>query len=183
MALLQIAEPGQSTVPHEHRLAAGIDLGTTNSLVASVQSGLPKTLTDADGTDIVPSIVSYQENEVLVGAAAQVKSIADPQNTIVSAKRLIGRGLSDIQAKYPSLPYEFGGKENHPTLITRKGEVDPVQVSSEILKTLSTRAEASLGGELEGVVITGSDRRKHSVTVVFRDCEVCLPTASCDRNV
>ena len=154
MALLQIAEPGQSTVPHEHRLAAGIDLGTTNSLVASVQSGLPKTLTDADGTDIVPSIVSYQENEVLVGAAAQVKSIADPQNTIVSAKRLIGRGLSDIQAKYPSLPYEFGGKENHPTLITRKGEVDPVQVSSEILKTLSTRAEASLGGELEGVVIT-----------------------------
>lgn len=154
MALLQIAEPGQSTVPHEHRLAAGIDLGTTNSLVASVQSGLPKTLTDADGTDIVPSIVSYQENEVLVGAAAQAKSIADPQNTIVSAKRLIGRGLSDIQAKYPSLPYEFGGKENHPTLITRKGEVDPVQVSSEILKTLSTRAEASLGGELEGVVIT-----------------------------
>ncbi len=154
MALLQIAEPGQSTVPHEHRLAAGIDLGTTNSLVASVQSGLPKTLTDADGTDIVPSIVSYQENEVLVGAAAQSKSIADPQNTIVSAKRLIGRGLSDIQAKYPSLPYEFGGKENHPTLITRKGEVDPVQVSSEILKTLSTRAEASLGGELEGVVIT-----------------------------
>ncbi|GLX84920.1 chaperone protein HscA [Thalassotalea loyana] len=154
MALLQIAEPGQSTVPHEHRLAAGIDLGTTNSLVASVQSGLPKTLTDADGTDIVPSIVSYQENEVLVGAAAQAKSIADPQNTIVSAKRLIGRGLSDIQAKYPSLPYEFGGKENHPTLITRKGEVDPVQVSSEILKTLSARAEASLGGELEGVVIT-----------------------------
>ena len=154
MALLQIAEPGQSTVPHEHRLAAGIDLGTTNSLVASVQSGLPKTLTDADGTDIVPSIVSYQENEVLVGAAAQAKSIADPQNTIVSAKRLIGRGLSDIQAKYPSLPYEFGGKENHPPLITRKGEVDPVQVSSEILKTLSARAEASLGGELEGVVIT-----------------------------
>ncbi|QOL25392.1 Fe-S protein assembly chaperone HscA [Thalassotalea sp. LPB0316] len=154
MALLQIAEPGQSTVPHEHRLAAGIDLGTTNSLVASVQSGLPKTLTDAQGQDIVPSVVSYQEGATLVGADAQAKSVIDPQNTIVSAKRLIGRSLSDIQAKYPSLPYQFAGKENHPTLLTRCGEVDPVQVSSEILKSLSERAQASLGGELEGVVIT-----------------------------
>lgn len=154
MALLQIAEPGQSTVPHEHRLAAGIDLGTTNSLVASVQSGLPKTLTDESGKDIVPSVVSYQEDNVLVGDEAQALSIADPENTIVSAKRLIGRSLADIQAKYPSLPYQFAGQENHPTLMTRQGEVDPVQVSSEILKTLASRAQQSLGGELEGVVIT-----------------------------
>ena len=154
MALLQIAEPGQSTVPHEHRLAAGIDLGTTNSLVASVQSGLPKTLSDEQGNDIVPSIVSYQESGILVGDEAHQVSMSDPQNTIVSAKRLIGRSLSDIQAKYPSLPYHFAGQENHPTLLTRAGEVDPVQVSSEILKNLAARAEKSLGGELEGVVIT-----------------------------
>ncbi len=154
MALLQIAEPGQSTVPHEHRLAAGIDLGTTNSLIASVQSGSTKTLIDSDGSDIVPSIVSYQENETLVGKAAQALSVKDAKNTITSAKRLIGRSLTDIQSKYPSLPYEFCGDENHPEIMTRNGAVNPVQVSAEILKTLNARAEASLGGELTGVVIT-----------------------------
>ncbi|QBG35424.1 Fe-S protein assembly chaperone HscA [Litorilituus sediminis] len=154
MALLQIAEPGQSTVPHEHRLAAGIDLGTTNSLIASVQSGSTKTLIDSDGSDIVPSIVSYQENETLVGKAAQALTVKDAKNTITSAKRLIGRSLTDIQSKYPSLPYEFCGDENHPEIMTRKGAVNPVQVSAQILKTLNARAEASLGGELTGVVIT-----------------------------
>ena len=154
MALLQIAEPGQSTVPHEHRLAAGIDLGTTNSLIASVKSGLAETLTDSEGKDIVPSIVSYQEQQVLTGNAAKAFSIKDPVNTIVSAKRLIGRSLADIQAKYPSLPYQFGGDENHPEIVTRQGSKNPVEVSAEVLKTLNARAEQALGGELTGVVIT-----------------------------
>ena len=154
MALLQIAEPGQSTVPHEHRLAAGIDLGTTNSLIASVQSGNASTLNDDQGRDILPSIVSYQTENTLVGQAAQALSIEDAQNTITSAKRLIGRSLADIQSKYPSLPYDFCGDENHPEIMTRQGAVNPVQVSAEILKSLNLRAQAALGGELTGVVIT-----------------------------
>jgi len=166
MALLQIAEPGQSTVPHEHRLAAGIDLGTTNSLIASVKSGLSETLMDSEGRDILPSIVSYQENEVLVGNAAKAHSVSDPENTIVSAKRLIGRSLADISNKYPSLPYTFSGNENHPSITTRTGEVNPVQVSAEILKNLKQRAESALGGELTGVVITVpayfDDAQRHS---------------------
>ncbi|WP_281556359.1 Fe-S protein assembly chaperone HscA [Thalassomonas sp. RHCl1] len=154
MALLQIAEPGQSTVPHEHRLAAGIDLGTTNSLVASVKSGLTETLADENGDDILPSVVSYQAQEILVGKAAEAFAVSDAENTIVSAKRLIGRSLEDIRGKYPSLPYSFSGDENHPDIQTRQGTVNPVQVSSEILKNLSQRAEKALGGELTGVVIT-----------------------------
>ncbi|WP_371188554.1 Fe-S protein assembly chaperone HscA [Thalassotalea maritima] len=154
MALLQIAEPGQSSVPHQHKLAAGIDLGTTNSLVATVMSGLPKTLVDASGQDILPSIVSYQAEQTLVGLAAKQHAISDPENTIVSAKRLIGRSLSDIQSKYPSLPYEFCGEPSHPSINTRVGAKNPVQVSAEILKALSQRAQMSLGGELQGVVIT-----------------------------
>lgn len=166
MALLQIAEPGQSTVPHEHRLAAGIDLGTTNSLIASVKSGLSETLVDNEGQDILPSVVSYQETEILVGNAAKAHSVSDPENTIVSAKRLIGRSLADISKKYPSLPYSFTGDENHPSISTRTGEVNPVQVSAEILKSLKLRAEAALGGELTGVVITVpayfDDAQRHS---------------------
>ncbi len=154
MALLQIAEPGLSSVPHQHRLAAGIDLGTTNSLVASVKSGLPETLQDSNGSDITPSIVSYQQDTVLVGHAAEAFSVKDPQNTIKSVKRLIGRSLSDIKSKYPALPYEFSGEDNHPKLVTRQGEQDPVQVSAKILSQLVERAKSSLGGELEGVVIT-----------------------------
>ena len=154
MALLQIAEPGQSTVPHEHRLAAGIDLGTTNSLIASVQSGNARTLSDDQDRDLLPSIVSYQADNILVGHTAQAFSIEDAPNTITSAKRLIGRSLPDIQSKYPSLPYEFCGDENHPEIMTRQGAINPVQVSAEILKSLKLRAEAALGGELTGVVIT-----------------------------
>ena len=158
MALLQIAEPGQSTVPHEHRLAVGIDLGTTNSLIASVQSGEASTLADHQGRDILPSIVSYQDpsqgNNILVGEEAKAYSISDAQNTIVSAKRLIGRSLSDIESKYPSLPYQFCGDENHPEIVTRQGNINPVQVSAEILKSLAQRAEIALGGELTGVVVT-----------------------------
>ena len=162
MALLQIAEPGQSTVPHEHRLAAGIDLGTTNSLIASVQSGNATTLADQQGRDILPSIVSYQNpsqneslvSDILVGEEAKALSVSDPQNTIVSAKRLIGRSLADIRSKYPSLPYQFCGDENHPEIVTRQGNINPIQVSAEILKTLAQRAEQALGGELTGVVVT-----------------------------
>jgi len=154
MALLQIAEPGQSTVPHEHRLAAGIDLGTTNSLIASVQSGNPRTLPDDQGHDILPSVVSYQADRILVGESAQALSVEDAENTITSAKRLIGRSLPDIQSKYPSLPYQFSGDKNHPEIMTRQGAVNPVQVSAEILKSLNLRAQAALGGELTGVVIT-----------------------------
>ena len=168
MALLQIAEPGQSTVPHEHRLAAGIDLGTTNSLIASVQSGNATTLVDQQGRDILPSIVNYQVplqdtilgkntsvgNSILVGEAAKALSVSDPQNTIVSAKRLIGRSLADIRSKYPSLPYQFCGDDNHPEIVTRQGNINPIQVSAEILKTLAERAEQALGGKLTGVVVT-----------------------------
>jgi molecular chaperone HscA len=154
MALLQIAEPGQSTVPHEHKLSAGIDLGTTNSLVASVKSGLPETLYDEQGRDILPSVVSYQTDNILVGDDAKAHAITDAENTIVSAKRLIGRSLNDINAKYPSLPYTFTGNDNHPEILTRQGPINPVQVSSEILKTLAMRAEQALGGDLTGVVIT-----------------------------
>jgi len=166
MALLQIAEPGLSTVPHEHRLAAGIDLGTTNSLIASVKSGLAETLVDDSDQDILPSVVSYQADQVLVGKTAQALAITDPENTIVSAKRLIGRSLSDITSKYPSLPYQFVGDENHPEINTRSGAVNPIQVSSEILKTLAERAQSALGGELTGVVITVpayfDDAQRHS---------------------
>ena len=154
MALLQIAEPGQSTVPHEHRLAVGIDLGTTNSLVASVQSGEATTLNDAQGRDILPSIVSYQAEELLVGEDAKIHAVTDPQNTIISAKRLIGRSLADISQKYPSLPYQFVGDENHPEIATRHGAINPVQVSAEILSALKLRAEHALGGDLVGAVIT-----------------------------
>jgi molecular chaperone HscA len=166
MALLQIAEPGQSTVPHEHRLAAGIDLGTTNSLIASVKSGLAETIIDANGADILPSIVSYQNNGILVGHDAKALAVSDPENTIVSAKRLIGRSKTDITSKYTSLPYAFTGDENHPSIATRTGDVNPVQVSAEILKTLVKRAELSLGGDLTGVVITVpayfDDAQRHS---------------------
>ncbi|MFT5529713.1 MAG: molecular chaperone HscA, partial [Alteromonadaceae bacterium] len=134
MALLQIAEPGQSTVPHEHRLAAGIDLGTTNSLVASVRSGQAQTINDQAGKDILPSVVSYQTDGILVGEQAKSYAISDAENTIVSAKRLIGRSLKDIKSKYPSLPYTFCGDENHPEIQTRQGLINPVQVSAEILK-------------------------------------------------
>jgi molecular chaperone HscA len=154
MALLQIAEPGQSTIPHQHRLAAGIDLGTTNSLIASVQSGVAETISDHNNQDILPSIVSYQAAEVVVGNAAKTFLLSDPKNTVVSAKRLIGRSLADIENKYPNLPYQFVGDENHPNIHTRQGAINPVQVASEILKNLAQRAEQALGGELTGVVIT-----------------------------
>lgn len=155
MALLQIAEPGQSAAPHQHRLAVGIDLGTTNSLVAAVRSGVPETLKDDKGRSILPSIVHYGEESLLVGHEARELAQQDPSNTIFSVKRMMGRSLADIQQRYPHLPYQFEASDNGlPQLMTRTGKFNPVQVSAEILKTLNARAMATLGGDLEGVVIT-----------------------------
>ncbi|WP_318419225.1 Fe-S protein assembly chaperone HscA [Photobacterium leiognathi] len=155
MALLQIAEPGQSAAPHQHKLAVGIDLGTTNSLVAAVRSGVAETLNDAEGRAILPSVVHFADETVLTGDAARAFAQQDPANTILSVKRLMGRSLADIEQRYPQLPYQFEASENGlPQLVTRSGKVNPVQVSAEILKSLSQRAVDALGGELEGVVIT-----------------------------
>ncbi|MFS2263735.1 Fe-S protein assembly chaperone HscA [Vibrio vulnificus] len=155
MALLQIAEPGQSSAPHEHKRAAGIDLGTTNSLVASVRSGTADTLKDAQGRSLLPSIVNYANEEAIVGYAAKALSESQPQDTIISVKRLLGRSLTDIKARYPSLPYRFKASENGlPVLQTTQGDKNPIEVSADILKVLAKRAEESLGGELSGVVIT-----------------------------
>ncbi|EKZ9179577.1 Fe-S protein assembly chaperone HscA [Vibrio vulnificus] len=155
MALLQIAEPGQSSAPHEHKRAAGIDLGTTNSLVASVRSGTADTLKDAQGRSLLPSIVNYTNDEAIVGYEAKALSEYQPQDTIISVKRLLGRSLTDIQTRYPSLPYRFKASENGlPVLETTQGDKNPIEVSADILKVLAKRAEESLGGELSGVVIT-----------------------------
>jgi molecular chaperone HscA len=155
MALLQISEPGQSTSPHHHRLAAGIDLGTTNSLVATVRSGVAETLADEDGRAILPSVVRYSPGEApQVGHAAKLAAADDPMNTISSAKRFMGRGLNDIQ-KDPNFLYDWVQTESAvPRIRTTTGNVSAMEVSAEILKTLRDRAEAALGGELTGVVIT-----------------------------
>jgi len=156
MALLQISEPGQSSNPHEHRLAAGIDLGTTNSLVATVRSGQAETLADAEGRHLLPSVVRYRADaEPEVGESARAAAATDPLNTISSVKRYMGRGLEDIKNLGSRLPYEFARTESAvPRFRTAGGEVSPVEVSAEILRRLKQRAEASLGGELTGVVIT-----------------------------
>ena len=155
MALLQIAEPGQSAAPHEHRLAAGIDLGTTNSLVATVRSGLAEALPDPEGRYLLPSVVRYTGDSVVVGYDALAQATDDPLNTIASAKRLMGRGVADLKTLGSRLPYEFLQADSSvPRIRTRGGDVTPVEVSAEILKALSLRAEQALGGELSGVVIT-----------------------------
>jgi len=157
MPLLQISEPGQSTAPHQHRLAAGIDLGTTNSLVATVRSGIAETLPDIEGNHLLPSIVYYtQENPPQVGHTAKQRANTDPLNTIASVKRLMGRGLKDVKTTGTRLPYDFVEKEGQgmPMIRTVAGEKSPVQVSADILSTLKKRAENTLGGELTGVVIT-----------------------------
>lgn len=156
MALLQISEPGQSTAPHEHRLAIGIDLGTTNSLVATVRSGVADTLADADGYDLLPSVVQYQEGvDPIVGRVALTAQIEDPLNTISSAKRFMGRGLEDVNTLLGMLPYHFVETESGmPAILTEAGKRSPVEVSADILKVLRNRAEKSLGGELTGAVIT-----------------------------
>ena len=155
MALLQIAEPGQSPQPHQRRLAVGIDLGTTNSLVAAVRSGLSEPLADAAGQVILPSAVRYHADRVEVGEVAKAAASADPLNTVLSVKRLMGRGLADVKQLGEQLPYRFVGGESHmPFIETVQGPKSPVEVSADILKVLRQRAEATLGGELVGAVIT-----------------------------
>jgi molecular chaperone HscA len=155
MALLQIAEPGQSTAPHQHRFAVGIDLGTTNSLVATVRSGEPVTLDDESGHAILPSVVRYTTEQIIVGEAARQAAVSDPLNTIASAKRLIGRAISEVKALGDHLPYQFTQTDQAvPRIQTAQGDVSPIEVSAEILKVLAARAEASLGDALTGVVIT-----------------------------
>ncbi|WP_145570491.1 Fe-S protein assembly chaperone HscA [Yersinia bercovieri] len=155
MALLQISEPGLTAAPHQRRLAAGIDLGTTNSLIATVRSGKAQTLVDEQQRDLLPSVVHYQQNGIDVGWHAREFAAQDPVNTISSVKRMMGRSLADIQQRYPNLPYQFQPSENGlPMIQTATGWVNPVQVSADILKTLTQRAQAALEGELDGVVIT-----------------------------
>ncbi len=154
MALLQISEPGMSPAPHELRLAVGIDLGTTNSLVATVRSGVATVLPDALGRPLLPSAVRYHaDGKVDVGYAAQAKQATDPKNTIVSVKRFMGRGLKDV-AHIESAPYDFVDAPGMVQLRTVAGVKSPVEVSAEILKVLRQRAELSLGGSLAGAVIT-----------------------------
>ena len=155
MALLQIAEPGLSAAPHQRKLAVGIDLGTTNSLVATVRSGQAETLGDNNNQHLLPSVVSYTADNVVVGEQAKRDASLDPANTIVSVKRFLGRSLNDIRSSYPDLPYDFDeSNPNSPLLNVTGRQVNPVEVSSEILTALRLRAEQSLGEELSGAVVT-----------------------------
>ena len=156
MALLQIAEPGQSAAPHQQKLAVGIDLGTTNSLIATVRNGHSDILLDEQNHPLLPSVVHFGKDEnVIVGYEAAELATQDPQNTVISVKRLIGRSLADIQQRYPNLPYQFVASENGlPLLATRQGVRSPIEISAEILKKLTALGEQRLGGDLVGAVIT-----------------------------
>ncbi|HEC8347434.1 TPA: Fe-S protein assembly chaperone HscA [Providencia rettgeri] len=155
MALLQISEPGMTAAPHQRKLAAGIDLGTTHSLIATVRSGEAAALPDNQGRFLLPSIVNYQANSKQVGWEAKQLAEQDPVNTVISVKRMMGRSLADIQKRYPDLPYQLSASENGlPFIQTAAGQVDPIQVSADILKTLAKRAQETLGGEMDGIVIT-----------------------------
>jgi molecular chaperone HscA len=161
MALLQISEPGMSASPHQHKLAVGIDLGTTNSLVATVRSGMSTVLQDEHGRSLLPSVVRYgPDGEVIVGHRAHAEQSNDPVNTIASVKRFMGRGIKDIEDK-AHIPYHFVNTDVADSksqgvlqLKTRAGLKSPIEISAEILKSLKTRAEKALGGELTGAVIT-----------------------------
>ncbi|MDO9924473.1 Fe-S protein assembly chaperone HscA [Glaesserella parasuis] len=155
MALLQIAEPGQTAAPHQHRLAVGIDLGTTNSLVATVRSGQAQVLLDEKERALVPSVVHYAAENKVVGVEAFEQAVADPQHTVISVKRLIGRSLADVEQRYPNLPYQFVATDNGlPLIQTLQGNKSPIEVSADILSHLNQFAEKRLAGELAGVVIT-----------------------------
>ena len=156
MALLQIAEPGQSQAPHQHKLAIGIDLGTTHSLVATVQSGLPRVLPAEDGSLLLPSVVRYlADASVVVGEAARQAAASDALNTLVSVKRFMGRGLEAAHQLGEQLPYELVMHDNGmPYFNTVAGLKSPVEASAEILKVLREHAETALGGDITGAVIT-----------------------------
>ena len=146
MALLQISEPGKSTMPHEHRLAVGIDLGTTNSLIASVVSGAVSILEQGNKERLLPSVVHYSSSNPIVGSEAKNLQIKDPKNTISSVKRLIGKNLSDIDTKFYSL--DLKDDDGVIGIQTDQGIKNPVEVSSDILKKLKETAEKSLGNEV-----------------------------------
>ena len=155
MALLQITEPGQAVDPHQRKRAAGIDLGTTNSLIASVRAGVAETLADEQGRHMLPSVVRYTSSGIIVGDEALTEAVNDSMNTIVSVKRLMGRGIKDVATLGDQLPYRFSASEGGmPRIETVSGNVTPVEVSAEILRTLVDRASATLAGDLDGVVIT-----------------------------
>ncbi len=155
MALLQISEPGQSTKPHEHKFAVGIDLGTTNSLVASVRSGKADTLPDHAGQHILPSVVQYMADKIIVGHEAKQHQVDDTENTISSVKRLMGRGVEDLKTLGDQLPYLFAETDSTvPRINTAAGEKSAIEVSADILKVLKLRGEQTLGDKLEGAVIT-----------------------------
>src|SRR5437764_7441324 len=153
MSLLQIAEPNETPAPRAQRRGVGIDLGTTNSLVATVRHGIPVVLPDAEGRPLLPSIVHYGEKNVAVGHPAIDALIVDPQNTIVSVKRLMGRGLTDL-SDARRFPYRFSERPGMVQIATRAGLRTPVEVSAEILRVLRLRGEANLGGALDGAVVT-----------------------------
>lgn len=154
MALMQISEPGASRQPHQKKHAVGIDLGTTNSLVATVRSGKAEALPDDQGRAIVPSVVHYAEQEILVGEAGKPFIDSDPHNTIVSIKRLMGRSFAEVKAAEHLHGLELKEDSGLPTVQTRQGDLSPVQVSAAILMSLRQRAEQSLGDAIDGVVIT-----------------------------
>ena len=155
MALLQIAEPGQSAAPHQHKLAIGIDLGTTNSLVATVLSGEAKTLADKNNQVMIPSVVHYTQDGIEVGANAFKNAALDAENTLVSVKRFLGKSKADIEAEYAQLPYKLSEQDGIFNIETCQGPINPIQASSEILKTLRDRAQDSFGGDdITGAVIT-----------------------------
>jgi len=155
MSLLQISEPGQSLAPHARRLAVGIDLGTTNSLVASVINGVAECLPDSEGELLLPSAVHIAADSIEVGSAAKARSASDPEHTFISIKRLMGRGLDDVRQMKPALPYRFDLNDTAvPRMHTPQGWMSAVEISAEILKPLKARAEERLGGELVGAVIT-----------------------------
>ena len=152
MALLQISEPGKSTMPHEHRNAVGIDLGTTNSLVAAVISGTASIIKQTDDSNLLASVVNYSTDNTIVGEEAKELQIHDPQNTISSVKRLIGKNVSDIDPKNYSL--DLHDKEGVISIKTNQGDKNPIQISADILKKLKINAEETLGNDLYGAVIT-----------------------------
>ena len=155
MALLQISEPGLSAAPHQRKFAIGIDLGTTHSLVATVRSGSAETLPDSAGQHLLPSVVQYQSDTVLVGENAYQQAAKDAENTVVSVKRLLGRSIDDIRQQWPDLPYQFVSEEAQNVLIrTLQGDKNPVQISADILAALRKRAEQTLGDEVTKAVIT-----------------------------
>ncbi|TNE77768.1 MAG: Fe-S protein assembly chaperone HscA, partial [Gammaproteobacteria bacterium] len=156
MVLLQISEPGQSPEPHQRRRAVGIDLGTTNSLVATVRSGTPETLPDDIGRHLLPSVVHYAaDSEIRVGHEALSCARDDALNTLISVKRFMGRGTADIKTLGSRLPYELvAGESGMPNFRTAAGDISPVAASAEILRVLAERAEAALDGPLDGAVIT-----------------------------